>query len=81
MTVSSPHGRWRSLRDPHQGLAYLRQSVVNRSRSVLRHRGVQRRYDVAHHPASDDVPGADEGAADRESRRQLLENPRGQRHA
>ena len=37
------HGRWRRLRDPDKGLAYLRQTVVNRSRSVLRHRGVQRR--------------------------------------
>ncbi len=32
------HGRWRSLRDPDKALAYLRQTVVNRSRSVLRHR-------------------------------------------
>ena len=38
------HGRWRSLDDPHKGLAYLRQTVVNRSRSVLRHRGVQTKY-------------------------------------
>jgi len=38
------HGRWRSLDDPHKGLAYLRQTVVNRSRSVLRHRSVQYRY-------------------------------------
>ena len=34
------HGRWRRLRDPHKALAYLRQSVVNRSRSELRHRAV-----------------------------------------
>ena len=38
------HGRWRSLRDPDKALAYLRQSVVNRSRSALRHRGVVERY-------------------------------------
>ena len=37
------HGRWRSLDDPGKALAYLRQTVVNRSRSVLRHRGVQHR--------------------------------------
>ena len=36
------HGRWRSLQEPDKGLAYLRQTVVNRSRSVLRHRGVAR---------------------------------------
>ena len=38
------HGRWRRLREPAKALAYLRQSVVNRSRSVLRHRGVERRH-------------------------------------
>lgn len=38
------HGRWRRLRDPDKALAYLRQAVVNRSRSALRHRGVVRRH-------------------------------------
>ncbi|QLQ11924.1 MAG: SigE family RNA polymerase sigma factor [Nocardioidaceae bacterium] len=38
------HGRWGRLREPEKALAYLRQAVVNRSRSVLRHRGVERRY-------------------------------------
>jgi RNA polymerase sigma-70 factor (sigma-E family) len=32
------HGGWRRLRDSDKALSYLRQSVVNRSRSVLRHR-------------------------------------------
>jgi RNA polymerase sigma-70 factor (sigma-E family) len=32
------HGGWQRLRDADKALAYLRQSVVNRSRSVLRHR-------------------------------------------
>ncbi len=32
------HGGWRRLRDTDKALAYLRQSVVNRSWSVLRHR-------------------------------------------
>src|SRR5689334_5285598 len=50
------HGRWRSLRDPAQGLAYLRQTVVNRSRSVLRHRGVRARHVPT---AAPDLPGAD----------------------
>jgi RNA polymerase sigma-70 factor (sigma-E family) len=31
---------WRRLRDRNHALSYLRQSVVNRSRSVLRHRAV-----------------------------------------
>ena len=38
------HGRWSRLRDPDKALAYLRQAVVNRSRSALRHRGVVERY-------------------------------------
>src|SRR5215471_17132926 len=32
------HGGWQRLRDAEKALAYLRQAVVNRSRSVLRHR-------------------------------------------
>jgi RNA polymerase sigma-70 factor (sigma-E family) len=55
------HGRWRSLRDPDKALAYLRQAVVNRSRSALRHRGVVERYvarqaQVAAPADSADVP-------------------------
>ena len=38
------HGRWAALREPDKAVAYLRQAVVNRSRSVLRHRGVQARH-------------------------------------
>jgi RNA polymerase sigma-70 factor (sigma-E family) len=34
------HAGWRRLGDPEMALAYLRQAVVNRSRSVLRHRAV-----------------------------------------
>ena len=33
-------GGWQRLGDPEKALAYLRQAVVNRSRSVLRHRTV-----------------------------------------
>src|SRR3546814_15195025 len=32
------HGRWRRLREPAKALAYLRQTVVHRPRSVPRHR-------------------------------------------
>ena len=32
------HGAWRRLRDSEKALPYLRQCLVNRSRSVLRHR-------------------------------------------
>ena len=38
------HGHWRSLRDPDKALPYLRQAVVNRSRSTLRHRVVVERH-------------------------------------
>jgi RNA polymerase sigma-70 factor (sigma-E family) len=58
------HGRWGRLRDPDRALAYLRQAVVNRSRSALRHRGVEARY-AAREASSPDrraVPGADEPA-------------------
>jgi len=34
------HAAWRRLRDTEKALAYLRQCVVNRSRSVLRHREI-----------------------------------------
>jgi RNA polymerase sigma-70 factor (sigma-E family) len=64
------HGRWGSLREPENGLAYLRQTVVNRSRSVLRHRGVRRRHTPA--PA-DDLPGADADVLAAERRDAVLE--------
>jgi RNA polymerase sigma-70 factor (sigma-E family) len=40
----SVHARWNRLHDPDKALAYLRQSVVNRSRSHLRHLSVVRRH-------------------------------------
>jgi RNA polymerase sigma-70 factor (sigma-E family) len=64
------HGRWRTLRDPDKALAYLRQTVVNRSRSVLRHRGVQARHTP---PVVPDRPGADHDALAAERRRQVLD--------
>ncbi len=53
------HGAWRRLRDSDKALSYLRQSVVNRSRSVLRHRIVVDRN--APKPAPD-MPSAEQGA-------------------
>ena len=64
------HGRWRRLRDPDKGLAYLRQTVVNRSRSVLRHRAVEARHSPAPLP---DGPGADEDALATERRTRVLD--------
>jgi RNA polymerase sigma-70 factor (sigma-E family) len=43
----SMHAHWSRLRDPERALAYLRRSVVNTSRSVLRHRTVENRYLVS----------------------------------
>ncbi len=68
------HGRWHSLNDPDKGLAYLRQTVVNRSRSLLRRRGVERRYVGAQPGAAwTDVPGADESALVSERRARVLD--------
>jgi RNA polymerase sigma-70 factor (sigma-E family) len=49
------HAGWRRLRDTDKALAYLRQSVVNRSRSVLRHQTV---VDYARQQAPPETPGA-----------------------
>jgi len=53
------HTGWRRLRDTEKALAYLRQAVVNRSRSVLRHRTVIDKN--APKPAPDE-PSAEHGA-------------------
>lgn len=52
----SMHKAWRRLRDSEKALSYLRQTVVNRSRSVLRHRKV-----VDMHPPK---PAPDEPSAE-----------------
>jgi RNA polymerase sigma-70 factor (sigma-E family) len=44
------HARWSKLTDPHKALAYLRTSVVNRSRSALRRRRTARAYVPPHDP-------------------------------
>jgi len=53
------HAAWRRIRDTEKALSYLRQSVVNRSRSVLRHRVVVDKN--APKPAPD-MPSAEQGA-------------------
>ncbi len=64
------HGRWHTLEEPHKALAYLRQTVVNRSRSVLRHRSVR-----ARHPEEPpgDAPAADAPTLAQERRRTVLD--------
>jgi RNA polymerase sigma-70 factor (sigma-E family) len=51
---------WPRLGDADKALAYLRQAVVNRSRSVLRHRTVDGDSPV---PALPDTPGSGHGAS------------------
>lgn len=69
------HGRWRSLRDPDKALAYLRQAVLNRSRSALRHRGVVERYLARQSPASQPTTAesADAPALARDRREAVLD--------
>jgi hypothetical protein len=51
------HANWRRLQDIDKAAGYLRQCVVNRSHSVLRHRGVVNRN--MHQPLPD-MPSAEE---------------------
>ena len=67
------HGRWGRLRDHDRALAYLRQAVVNRSRSVLRHRAVVARHAVADRTLDPDRPGTEARIADTERRRTVLD--------
>jgi RNA polymerase sigma-70 factor (sigma-E family) len=53
------HGGWQRLRDTEKALAYLRQAVVNKSRSVLRHRLV---VEKNLQKAPPDMPSAEHGA-------------------
>jgi RNA polymerase sigma-70 factor (sigma-E family) len=57
------HGRWGRLRDPELALAYLRRTVVNRARSVLRRRGVERRHLLRSAGAGRAEPGVGADAA------------------
>lgn len=63
------HGGWHRLRDNEKALAYLRQSVVNRSRSVLRHRLVVDRNTPKPPP---DMPSAEHGAIARLERSAVI---------
>lgn len=65
------HGRWGRLREPDRALAYLRQSVVNRSRSVLRHRAVVVRHAAREAPPPA-APGADAGLGHADRRTAVL---------
>ncbi|GHJ60071.1 RNA polymerase subunit sigma-24 [Nocardioides sp. OK12] len=76
------HDRWGRLRDPAKALAYLRRSVVNGSRSRLRHRAVVRRHLAAQPPPPTASPAdeaslvADRRAAVLDAMRELPERQR-----
>src|SRR2546421_10402092 len=55
------HGHWRRPREADKGLAYLRPSVVNGSRSAVRHRGGVDRY-ARSAQAPPDAASAEAGA-------------------
>ena len=68
------HGRWGRLRDNDKALAYLRQAVVNRSRSVLRHRGVvDRHLRASAGLAPEAAPSSDAHALDADRRVAVLD--------
>jgi RNA polymerase sigma-70 factor (sigma-E family) len=56
------HAAWRRLRDDEKALAYLLQSVVNRSRSMLRHQMV---VDKNAPKPTPDMPSAEQSAMER----------------
>jgi RNA polymerase sigma-70 factor (sigma-E family) len=66
------HQRWDKLTDHDNAVSYLRQAVVNRSRSALRHRGVVNRYLARQHPARTE-PGADQPVLGDSRRRMVLD--------
>ncbi len=72
------HARWSRLRDPALGLAYLRQTVVNRSRSALRHRAVVDRHAATLRPAeaADPTPETDRREAVLDALRSLPDRQR-----
>jgi RNA polymerase sigma-70 factor (sigma-E family) len=64
------HCGWRRLRDSEKALSYLRRSVVNRSRSVLRHRMVVDKNAPQPLP---DMPSAEQGAITEMERSAVVE--------
>jgi RNA polymerase sigma-70 factor (sigma-E family) len=63
------HANWRTLRDRGYAAWYLRQCVVNRSRSELRHRRVAERHPPQSLP---DMPSAEEMAFERIERSAVI---------
>ncbi len=66
------HRRTRTLRDPHAAVGYLRTTVVNLTRSRLRHLAVVRRHTSRHPRVPDLVASAEHDAVTRESHHELV---------
>ena len=66
------HGHWSRLRDPDKALAYLRQAVVNRSRSALRHQVVVERHARTSPSGEGMMDGPTVGGARRDAVRDAL---------
>jgi len=64
------HAAWRRLRDIDKAVPYLRRSVLNRSRSILRHRMVTDRHVPVREP---DMPSAEQGAIAQFERSAVIE--------
>jgi len=64
------HAAWRRLRDADKAVPYLRRAVLNRSRSILRHRMVVDRHMPAREP---DMPSAEQGAITQLERSAVIE--------
>ena len=64
------HAAWRRLRDADKAVPYLRRAVLNRSRSILRHRMVVERHVPAREP---DMPSAEQGAITQLERSAVIE--------
>jgi RNA polymerase sigma-70 factor (sigma-E family) len=64
------HDSWQRLRQPDKAVAYLRQTVVNRCRSALRHRTVVDRFTP---PVLPDAPSAEQGALGLLARESLMQ--------
>jgi RNA polymerase sigma-70 factor (sigma-E family) len=63
------YAAWRRLKDVDKAVHYLRRSVVNRSRSVLRRRIVADKHAPKHEP---DMPSAEQGAITRLERTAVI---------
>jgi RNA polymerase sigma-70 factor (sigma-E family) len=63
------HAAWRGLREIDKGVHYLRRTVMNRSRSLLRHRAVVDKHMPAGEP---DMPSAEHAAIARLQRTAVI---------